>query len=129
MKKLLYIIAGIIALVVIIVIVSRGEEKKEIKPEQQLQKPSQEQSTRKEVDYKIIEEEDISYLGCKRTGIRIVVPDEALKVDVSYTLGKIIDNYKSDWDDITVWAYKYSEEQQIGKIPYTMGMKEYSTCE
>jgi len=85
-------------------------------------------SLKKEISYKIIEEEDISYLGCKRVGIRIVVPDDANKTDVNYVLGKIIDDNKAKWDDITVWAYKYSEEQQVGKIFYTMGMKEYSIC-
>lgn len=85
-------------------------------------------SLKQEISYKIIEEEDIFYLGCKRVGIRIVVPDDANKIDVDYILGKIINDNKSKWDDITVWAYKYSEEQQVGKIPYTMGMKEYSIC-
>jgi len=85
-------------------------------------------SLKQEISYKIIEEEDISYLGCKRVGIRIVVPDNANKIDVDYILKKIIDDNKPKWDDITVWAYKYSEEQQVGKISYTMGMKEYSVC-
>jgi len=85
-------------------------------------------SLKQEISYKIIEEEDISYIGCKRVGIRIIVPDDANKTDVNYILGKIIDDNKPKWDDITVWAYKYSEEQQVGKIPYTMGMKEYSIC-
>jgi len=85
-------------------------------------------SLKKEIPYKIIEKEDISYLGCKRVRIRIVVPDDTDKTDVDYILKKIIDDNKPKWDDITVWAYKYSEEQQVGKIPYAMGMKEYSTC-
>jgi len=126
MKKLIYILL----VVIIIVLIGAGcGEIKETQPEQQLKQPPQEQPARKEVPYKIVEEEDISYLGCKRIGIRIVVPDEADKADVDYTLEKIINNYRSDWDDITVWAYKYSEEEQVGTIPYTMGMKEYSTCE
>ena len=83
----------------------------------------------KEVPYRIIEKEDISYAGCKRIGIRIVVPDDANKTDVDYTLKKIVDDNKSKWDNITVWAYKYSEEKQVGKIANTMGMKEYSVCD
>ena len=86
-------------------------------------------SLKKEIPYKIIDEEDISYAGCKRVGIRIIVPDDVNKTDVSYILKKIIDNNKSKWNDITVWAYKYSEGQQVGQIPYTMGMEEYSICE
>ena len=77
--------------------------------------------------YKIIDEDDISYAGCKRIGIRIIVPDDTNSIDVNIILEKIIANYKSKWNDITVWAYKYSEESQVGKIPYSMGMKEYST--
>lgn len=136
MKKSTYILGGIIVLIIIIAIASSGGGKKETEPEQQLpQEQAQEQTqveqepASKVVSYKIIEEEDISYSGCKRVGIRIVVPDEADKADVNYTLKKIIDSYKADWQDITVWAYKDSEEEQVGKIPYTMGMKEYSTCE
>jgi len=83
---------------------------------------------KKEIPYRIIEEEDISYLGCKRVGIRIVVPDNSDKTNVESVMEKIINDNKSKWSDITVWAFKYSEEDQIGKIGHTMGMKEYSTC-
>lgn len=129
----------IVAVLFLIIIVSAGgDDNDKIDSEQQ---PSQEQNqqqaeidktpepTRKEVSYKIIEEEDISYMGCKRVGIRLVVPDESDKSDVSYTLRKIITDYKSDWDDITIWAYRYSEENQVGKIIYSMGMEEYSVCD
>ena len=60
--------------------------------------------------------------------LRIVVPDNSDKNDVDYTLGKIVDSKKSDWDDITVWAWKDSEEQTATTTAYTMGMKEHSTC-
>lgn len=83
----------------------------------------------KEIPYKIIEEDDISYAGCKRAGIRIVVPDDADKNDVDFTMAKITSDKKASWDDITIWAFKYSEESKVGTIPYTMGMKEYSTCQ
>jgi len=85
-------------------------------------------SLKQEISYRIVMNEDISYLGCKRGNIKIVVPDNANKTDVDYILQKIIDDNKSKWDDITVWAYKYSEEQQIDRLPYSMGMKEYSIC-
>jgi len=82
----------------------------------------------KEVSYRIIEEEDISYINCKRIGVRIVVPDDSLQTDVNYTLQEIVNKHKTDWDDITVWAYKDSEEKMVGLIPYSMGIKEYSSC-
>jgi hypothetical protein len=78
--------------------------------------------------YKIIEQEDVSYLNCKRVGIRVTVPDDAQKGDVNFTLDKIIDDNKSKWDDITVWAYKNSEETQVGTIGHTKGVREYSIC-
>ena len=90
---------------------------------------SKQVSLKQEISYKIIEEKDISYLGCKRVGIKIVVPDDSEKEDVNYILTKVINRYKSDWDDITVWAYKYSEEERMDEVfGYTMGMKEYSVC-
>ena len=85
-------------------------------------------SLRPEISYKIITRQDISFQHCKRLAIRIVVPDSANKIDVDFILRKLIDKNKSKWDDITVWAYRYSEKKQVGKIPYTMGMKEYSIC-
>jgi len=126
----------VVILFIIIISVGDSDNEKNNLEQQSSQEQNQQQveidktpePTRKEVSYKIIEEEDISYMGCKRIGVRIVVPDDSNKADVSYTLQKIVNDYKSDWDDITVWAYKYSEESQVGKIIYTMGMKEYSTC-
>lgn len=82
----------------------------------------------KEISYKIVSETDNSYAGCKRVGIRIVVPDDSEKIEVEAVITKIIDGNKSKWEDITVWAYKNSEENLIGNIGFTMGMKEYSTC-
>ena len=79
--------------------------------------------------YKIADQDDLSYIGCKRTGLRVAVPDDSKQPDVDFTLEKIIDDYKSEWDDITVWVYGYSEESQVGLIGSTKGMKEYSVCE
>lgn len=84
-----------------------------------------------EVEYKIIEENDISYLNCKRVGLKIIVPDNSKQKNVDHTLENIINNFKSQgWQNITVWAWKYSEEKDVkdGLITYTMGLKEYSTC-
>lgn len=78
--------------------------------------------------YKVVDKEDTSYLNCKRIGIRVTVPDDAAQGDVNYTLDQIINDYKPQWDDVTVWAYKNSEVSQVGSIGYTKGMREYSTC-
>jgi hypothetical protein len=86
------------------------------------------QETQKLVPYKVITKEDISYAGCKRIAIRVTVPDEAKQDDVNFTLNKIISSYKSGWADVTVWAYRNSEERKVGKIPNTKGMLEYSRC-
>jgi|TARA_Y100000310_G_scaffold345555_1_gene466508 hypothetical protein len=80
------------------------------------------------VVYRILDEENISYLNCKRVGIRIVVPDDSLQTDVDYTLGRIVQKYKINWDDVTIWAYKESETDLVGQIGNTMGMKKYSIC-
>lgn len=80
------------------------------------------------VDYKIISREDVSSPGCKRVAIRLVVPDNSKKENVDYTLSKIISEEKSNWDDIIVWAWKYSEEDEVGKSMYTMGTDSFATC-
>lgn len=101
-------------------------------PTSQIQRTQTQQVVKKlppeKVPYKVIDEEDISYINCKRVGIRVVVPDESLPRDVGHTLRKIIEERRHNWDDITVWAYKESEESQVGLIPYSKGMEEYSTC-
>ena len=101
----------------------QSEPIKDIQKQEAVKKPLP-----KEITYRIIEEEDISYINCKRVGIRLVVPDNSPQTDVNYTIQEIIKKYKNNWDDITIWAYKESEESQVGLIPYSMGMKEYSTC-
>lgn len=81
-----------------------------------------------EVSYRVIEEDDISYAGCNRVALRIVVPDDASQTNVDFTLTNIVNEHKESWDDITVWAWKESEIGEVGATPATMGMKEYSTC-
>ena len=78
--------------------------------------------------YRVIEERDISYAGCKRVGIKIVVPDTSVRTDIDQTMNQIINSKKSAWDDITVWAYRLSEEGIALVSAHTMGMKEYSVC-
>lgn len=91
-------------------------------------KDSRTVTLKEEVPYRIITEEDTSYAGCKRVGIRIVVPDNSNKEKVSYTMNQIINRKQSNWDEITVWAWKYSEESQVGSSIATMGIEEYSNC-
>ncbi len=132
--KALLIVIGVIVVIFIIVGIAGGGGEKATTSEQPIQEeetetPRQEESSKKEVEYRIIEEDDVSYAGCKRLAIRIVVPDNSDKENVEYTMEMIIEGKKSKWDDITVWAWKYSEEKQVGKIIATMGQKEYSTCQ
>jgi hypothetical protein len=68
----------------------------------------------KDIDYKVIEEEDISYPACKRIAVRITVPDESDKVDVDYTLSLIANDYLVEWSKVTIWAWGYSEESEVG---------------
>lgn len=84
-----------------------------------------------EVSYRIIEEEDISYRGCKRLGLRITVPDDARERDVDFTLASIAEEYLEDWTSITIWAWGYSEEAEVGASMTSKGTYEESlssTC-
>lgn len=87
-----------------------------------------EKSQKETVKYEIVEEKDISYAGCKRVGIHIIVPDDSDKEKVKNTTEEIVENKKSEWQDITIWVLKDSEKDQIGKIAATMGIEEYSEC-
>lgn len=79
--------------------------------------------------YEIVENNDISYGGCRRVGIKIIVPDDSEKQSIDLTLTNIINANKLEWQDITVWAYRNSEKEKVGLIGNTMGMKEYSECD
>ena len=79
-------------------------------------------------EYKVVNIEDLSYAGCKRIGIRIVVPDNLPPTDVNDIFDQLIDRYKKNHEDITVWAWEYSEEPMIGNKSYTKGIREYSVC-
>ena len=80
------------------------------------------------VSYNIVQEEDISIGGCKRIAVSVTVPDDSKATAVQNTLQSILENYKSDWEEITVWAWKDSEIDLARKTSNTMGMKEYSIC-
>ncbi len=94
----------------------------------ELEKPEVKDETPKLLSYRIIQTEDLSYSGCKRIGVRLVVPDESIKTDVDYTLKKISDDYTGEWDDITIWAWGYSEEADVGSSGFTKGMYETGSC-
>ena len=79
-----------------------------------------------EVEYQVVEEEDISYLDCKRVGVRIIVPDEAVESNVKYTLKIIAQEYLTEWQDVTIWAWGYSELNEVGESGATKGIYEES---
>lgn len=78
-------------------------------------------------EYRIVEEKDISYGYCDRVTLRVVVPDGTTSDVVSNTAKKIIDDYYSNWNDITVWLFFESDESYLGA--YTAGVEEFSVCE
>jgi len=119
-----------IGLIAIVGVVCSPSEKEPIEPQKEIKQEEPKEETKKEpLPYEIFEEKDISYAGCKRTAISILVPDNSTQDDVDYTLETIINAHKNEWQDITVWAWKQSEKDIVGKTSFTMGMKEYSTCE
>ncbi len=101
---------ALVAILVVMVIISRGVNEKPL------------------LEYRIVEQSDLSYLNCRRVGIHVLVPDVAEQEKVDYTLEQIINANKSNQDSVTVWAYGYSEEDMVGQ-GFTKGMKEYSLCQ
>lgn len=79
--------------------------------------------------YEILEEQDVSYKGCKRASFKVLLPDNTTENDINSTLRAIVESKKSEWDDITIWAYKQSERDIAPNSAYTLGMQEYSVCE
>lgn len=75
--------------------------------------------------YEIIEENDISYGNCKRATFRVLVPDDAEQDDIDYTLEQIARDKLIDWDDVTFWAFGFSERANATGS-YTKGMYEDS---
>ena len=80
--------------------------------------------------YHVISTENTSYSGCRRVTERITIPDNATPTEADAMLGAALDSLKStgQWDDITIWAWKNSEVDEVGAIPNTMGTKTYSVC-
>lgn len=98
----------------------RAQEKAE---EVRLEREAREELLRNIV---IVEEEDISYLGCDRLAVRVTVPDDALQSRVSSVLNALLYDYEAD--DVTIWAWNASERSQVGTISATRGTYERSTC-
>ena len=90
--------------------------------------PSAKQAT-PVADYDVIEERDISYAGCRRVGLVVTMADDTSSVLVEATMQAIVERYRRNWDDITVWAHRHSERDNAKISPYSLGTKEYSTCD
>ncbi len=77
-------------------------------------------------EYEVVETNDLTTSGWyDNMNIKIIVPDDSTPEQVDNAMEDIIDEY-GHYDYLTIWAWKFSEEDQVGKIPYTMGMKEWS---
>ena len=77
--------------------------------------------------YEIVEEEDISYAGCERLAIRVVMDDDATQADAKLTVKTIAEKY-SNWDEVTVWGWSFSERSEVGASMFTKGMYEAGSC-
>ena len=77
--------------------------------------------------YEIVEEEDISYSGCKKLAVRVVVDDNTTKSDSDFTVKTIAEKY-TNWDEVTVWGWGFSERSEVGASMFTKGMYESGSC-
>lgn len=73
------------------------------------------------VNYEIVEEDDISYANCKRASFRVLVADDADQNDIDYTLEEIAHEKLIYWNDVTLWAYGFSERANATGL-YTKGI-------
>ena len=153
MKKILYIVGGIIVSIILIVIAGGGDEKKEIEPEigsppsQQQKIPlfqQQEQSIKSQPrEYTVIEKEDISikaldkplseYTGNEidqlpmniRMTYKIVVPSDITKEELKATLIQVIKDKTAKNKDVDeIMVFTYDREQDIDDA-YTFGKVEW----
>ena len=89
-----------------------------------------EQAEVKTTDYRIVSEEDISYAGCRRVVYRVLLDGDEEQSVIDSTLREAVVAKKDAWDNITFFAYDYSdEEMDVTKLAYTEGVAEHSTCE
>ena len=83
-----------------------------------------EKASDKEISYTIISEEDISYLGCKRTAVKVQIPDGTEQNDMNELAQDLINERKSSWEDITIWLYFQSTTSSFADETKT-----YSNCD
>lgn len=85
-----------------------------------------------EKGHRIFQEDDsFSESDCKRIIVRVLVEDDATEREVDDILKQVVEEYKPDWDDVTAWAYPFSDEEQVGQLEYTewpKGAQSYSSC-
>ncbi|NQV13752.1 MAG: hypothetical protein HQ530_05640 [Parcubacteria group bacterium] len=89
-----------------------GEEK-EKEEQQDKSKETKTQKKEKEeklISYEIIEDNDTSYAGCKRSDYRIEVDDSATKDQIKEVLEKVYKDKKDNGDKIFIYTYKNSQE-------------------
>lgn len=65
----------------------------------------------------VISEEDISYAGCNRVKVSVVMQNPSQNV-----LDTIRDSYLTKWDDVTIFAYSDSAQSEV------VGSSEVSNC-
>lgn len=80
------------------------------------------------LEYEIVSEEDLSYSGCSRVAYRVILDGNQDQDKIDITLDSVIDSKKENWNDLTVWAYDFSERNEAIASSYTEGIAEYSTC-
>lgn len=87
---------------------------------------------KEEEGHRILQEDDsFSRPDCRIITVRVLVEDDATEGEVDDILDQVIQEYKLDWDDVTAWAYPFSDEEQVGQLEYTewpKGVKSYSDC-
>lgn len=81
------------------------------------------------VVYSLYDEADISYGGCKRIGVKVLVPTGTTIAEIKPQLEALGEQYKNDWDDITIWAYDPIDESNIDFLLDHVTTYEYSVCE
>jgi len=110
LKTIAYIVVGLFVLMILIGIFA----------------PAPKKTTPK---YEIVSEEDVSYQGCKRGVYRVVMDDNSSDKDIQSVMQLVIDDKKVQWDNVTVNVFKNSEKDNAKNMGYTLGQKEYGTCE
>lgn len=99
----------------------------ETESEVRTQKAVTQEVTGSVVNYQVIEEENVSYAGCTRLAVRIVMEDSASSEDAEATVKSVAEKY-TDWNEVTVWGWGFSERSEVGASMFTKGMHEAGSC-